>query len=536
MIKYDKLFWSPTWLVLLLILLLSAGIRYRMLDVPLERDEGEYAYAGQQILKGVVPYKQLFSMKLPGVFAVYAGMLALFGETQRAIHFGLLLVNSATAISLFFLGKRVIDPLAGLVAAGTFAVLSLGQHVQGMWANAEHFVILFVVAGFLLLLKAIEDDVPWLLFGSGLSLGLGFLMKQHGAFLVACGGMYLLFVHWCRQPVNGKRSASQFAIFTAGAVIPYGMTCLIMFLAGVFDDFWFWTFEYARMYGSQLPFSDAWAGLKDRGFPILESAPLIWMLSGMGLIALIWDKQTRRSSIFIALFTLCSFGAVCPGYYFRPHYFILMLPASALLAGVGTSALRNAIPSFRPRMLKYGLPVLLVVASLSVALYQQRQFLFKMTPVHACRETYPLRPFPESIEIARYIRAHTGQDDRIAVIGSEPQIYFYSDRRSASGYIYMYPLMEGQAYALEMQKRMIREIESVRPKFIIFVRIHTSWLMQAHSHRLLFAWFNDYRDRYYTLVGLIELFDDNSSYYLAPDLVWPPTSSNWIGILKRNAG
>ena len=38
------------WLVVLLVLLSVGFIRFRLLDVPLERDEGEYAYAGQLIL------------------------------------------------------------------------------------------------------------------------------------------------------------------------------------------------------------------------------------------------------------------------------------------------------------------------------------------------------------------------------------------------------------------------------------------------------------------------------------------------------
>ena len=49
-------------------------------------------------------------------------------------------------------------------------------------------------------------------------------------------------------------------------------------------------------------------------------------------------------------------------------------------------------------------------------------------------------PFPEAIQIANYIRTHTGKDSRIAILGSEPEIPFYADRRSATGYIYMYGL------------------------------------------------------------------------------------------------
>jgi hypothetical protein len=38
----------------------------------LERDEGEYAYAGQLMLQGIPPYQLAYTMKLPGPFAAYA--------------------------------------------------------------------------------------------------------------------------------------------------------------------------------------------------------------------------------------------------------------------------------------------------------------------------------------------------------------------------------------------------------------------------------------------------------------------------------
>ncbi len=46
---------NSKWIGLLLALTLvfTAAIRIRLLAVPLERDEGEYAYAGQRILLGV---------------------------------------------------------------------------------------------------------------------------------------------------------------------------------------------------------------------------------------------------------------------------------------------------------------------------------------------------------------------------------------------------------------------------------------------------------------------------------------------------
>src|SRR5215470_17892597 len=63
------------------IMLAAAAIRLRMLNVALDRDEGECAYAGQIILHGEPPYLHVYNMKLPGTYYAFAASMALFGQT-----------------------------------------------------------------------------------------------------------------------------------------------------------------------------------------------------------------------------------------------------------------------------------------------------------------------------------------------------------------------------------------------------------------------------------------------------------------------
>ncbi|OQY58527.1 MAG: hypothetical protein B6245_11415 [Desulfobacteraceae bacterium 4572_88] len=519
---------------LLLIILCAAGIRWHLLEIPLERDEGEYAYAGQLILQGIPPYEQMYNMKLPGVYAAYACILTIFGQTHMGIHLGLLFINAATIVLIFLVARRVAGAISGISAAACFALLSVSQSVQGVFANAEHFVILPAVGGALLLLRGTEDERPCALFFSGLLMGTGFLMKQHGVAFMAFGSVYLLAKQLGRRPVNLRHLILQCALFSAGAVIPYGLTCLILALAGVFDKFWFWTVEYAMAYASQVPPGLAWELFSDRALRIGGSAPLIWMLSGFGLIALFLNKQLRSKSFFIFIFAAFSFMAICPGFYFRPHYFVLLLPAAALLAGVGIRFLADALEKRHLHVARYRLPVLLLIICLLVSFFQQREFLFQMTPAQACRATYGRNPFPESLEISKAIRTLTKKEDRIAVIGSEPQIYFYSDRRSATGYIYMYAMMEHHDFAMQMQKEMIQEIESASPEILVMVNVRTSWLTRPDSHQLLFEWLRTYQTEHYTLVGLAEISKKEATvYHWIPNVKWPPKSPAWVAVMKR---
>ena len=58
--------------VIVVILFAAALIRLRLAGAPLERDEGEYAYAGQLVLQGVPPYQLAYNMKFPETYYAYS--------------------------------------------------------------------------------------------------------------------------------------------------------------------------------------------------------------------------------------------------------------------------------------------------------------------------------------------------------------------------------------------------------------------------------------------------------------------------------
>src|SRR5216683_5227496 len=137
-----------------LVILLFAGIRWRVREMPLERDEGEYAYAGQLILQGIPPYEIAYNMKLPGTYVAYAAILRTFGETAAGIHLGLLVVNGLTTVMMFFLARRLYGDLVGATAAASYGLLSTSEGVLGLAGHATHFVIFFAIAGLLFLVAA----------------------------------------------------------------------------------------------------------------------------------------------------------------------------------------------------------------------------------------------------------------------------------------------------------------------------------------------------------------------------------------------
>jgi hypothetical protein len=155
--------------------------------------------------------------------------------------------------------------------------------------------------------------------------------------------------------------------------------------------------------------------------------------------------------------------------------------------------------------------------------------------VKVSRLFYGGNPFPESLEIAEYLKQNSSPDDTVAVIGSEPQIYFYSNRRAATSYIYAYPLMEPHPYASQMQQEMISQIEAAKPKFLIFVNVSTSWLTAPSSPTHIFEWFDRFNRQYYDLVGVIDIVAADRTIYRWDQQAasYKPTSDHWVAVYKR---
>jgi hypothetical protein len=519
------------------VLAVVAAIRLRLLEFPLERDEGEFAYMGRLLLQGVAPYGEAASMKWPGTYLAYAAIMALFGETTSGIHAGLLLVTLGSSALLFVLARRIAGSVGGATAAAAHAVLAIGVPTLGLAAHATHFVVLFALGGMVLLTAGGRIGWGRTLAAGGL-FGLAALMKQAGA---AFGLFAVGWLVWRGVfQVEGKRDwrglAVQMGALGAGGLLPLLATALWLWWAGVWPQFWLWTVLYAKSYATLVTPAEGLPMLGSELGSLWAAAPGWWAAAAVGLVVLLGRRELRRWRVFVVGFAVLSFAAVCPGWYFRAHYFLLFLPAVALLAGIAVGALAEAGVRRFPPWLGAAVPAGLLLAATAPSLWVGRAVFFQLAPAQACRVVYGLNPFPESVEVGRYLREHTGPGARIAVVGSEPQIYFYAQRRAATPYLYTYPLMELQPYAERMQREFIQGMEAADPDYLVYVSAPTSWGRREGSRTDVFEWFTRYQSRRFQLVGLVDIqSSERTAYYWAdqPGEV-RPQSSVWLAVLRNN--
>jgi len=522
------------------VLVLAFAMRTRLLAIPLGRDEGVYATIGWSILEGTPLYTGPVDLQMPGLWILYAGFMALFGTTSTAIHAGLLLANLVSIVLVFLLGRRLLDPAGGVIAAAGFAALSLTQRMLGFTANAEHFILVFALGGAVLLLRALDSGRRREFFLAGLVAGLAFMVKQQGVFFTGFVGAYALYALMCSGVGSRRSNLSNLALVAAGTLTPLACFCLWFAVNGVFDEFFFWAFRYSATYGTGTSLEDSLGFLRQNALPILPHTAFYCGLAAVGLFAGLREpggaKRDPARTVFLVGFGLFSALAVVPGLYFRHHYFLLMVPAVALLNAAAAAAVLRRIGSGRSQ-------ATLAAAGLSLlALAQwaipQSGYLFRFSPDEIARNTYRNTPVVELVAVAEKIASHSESDDALLVMGSEPQLYLYARRRPASSLIVMYPMMWAPpTMALELQRRTIREIEAAVPKFVVVVVAASSWARRIESEGLIFDWFDTYASNY-RKVGAVEMDYPRPSRYFWGEEVrnFVPGTRSYLWLLERLPG
>jgi hypothetical protein len=187
------------------------------------------------------------------------------------------------------------------------------------------------------------------------------------------------------------------------------------------------------------------------------------------------------------------------------------------------------------KVLRLAFPVATTLIALLSPMASHADVFFQYSPFDVTRATYGGNPFPEAKTVSRFLEEWSSPEDRIAIIGSEPEIFFYSKRRSATGYIYHYSVIEPQPYALQMMKEMIGEIESAAPRFLLYVQVEPTWYKVPESVSQLLQWYRRYADSCYTLKARYEYLGENAPLMVIDEeaLQKPPQQVYFMVIYER---
>jgi 4-amino-4-deoxy-L-arabinose transferase-like glycosyltransferase len=472
----------PRWraaLPLLAAIVVSLLLRALVADIPLERDEGEYAYIAQRWLLGELPYRDAFDQKPPGVFACYGVLFALGGRSPAAIHWGSHLFLVLAALALWRLLRDEAGARAAALAALALLAMALDAAVLGGTANTEVFALLPLCAGMLSAMRGTREGAARHWLAAGAWGGAALLCKQVTAPVVALWGLAALASAW-RDGRGGRagRALRRAGLVAGGVALVVAPVCAWFAWRGAWTPFW------DAVVGHNLAYS---AGVPWRLYPALllavlrplavHQAPAL-LAAGLGLLVA-RRRHGDAAALALLAWLLASLAAASVGGRFREHYLLLLLPPLAALAGLGIDALGARAP--RPRALLLGCALIVV----SWPLLADRPYWFAPSPLAASRHVYGFNPFPESVALARVVAARSSPEDRVFVFGSEPQLLYHAARRSASRYIFLYPLYSGAPDDAARQREVLAELLRRPPRFVVLVSTPASFLPAPGSPRIL---------------------------------------------------
>jgi hypothetical protein len=123
-------------------------------------------------------------------------------------------------------------------------------------------------------------------------------------------------------------------------------------------------------------------------------------------------------------------------------------------------------------------------------------------------QLYGGNPFPEAAPTGRWIAARSAPDDRVFVYGSEPELLFHARRRSASRYIFVYPLTMPLGEAPARQREALADIDAAHPRFVVGVFVRSSTLDQPGTPPELRQGLRERIERDYQLAAVVPFADD----------------------------
>ena len=468
----------PWWLAFGIITTIYVLLRLNAVGVPLDRDEGVFGYAGQQILQGGQVYRYVVDHKPPGVFYIYALALNFFPPTAEGVHWFLHIYNFLTLLALWFLMQRRFSyGWAPFWGAFCYAVFSASPAIQGFTASAEMLMLLLIVISLLLAVEAAKRPRAYLICASGAAGAVACCIKPTALTSIAFAGVYLVAATRRADSLGGGwlpgESARRLFWWCAGGAIVAGAVAGYFKAVGLFPEFVYWSFTHNVDYAGQVPLSQTISRWTQAVGYIVRGD---FAVASLGVAAGFWNLRHRKEeSLFVLGFLLFSLAGTLPGFSY-PHYFAQLAPAIALASGWALAMISES-GSVRSRSAIAAAAVVLVL----IPVWVHRDYFLESSPDLISRRIFGANPFPESEEISQYLALHTSPQDEIFIFGSEPQILLQAKRKSASPFVMIYPLMREYSRYQEFQERVWQDIVNNSPAYILVVNIPTSTLWDGRA-------------------------------------------------------
>ena len=493
------------WTALLAEWLLAAICLSPLLLLPLARDQGHFAYTGQVILDGGLPYRDVFDQKGPATHFTFALALALFGQTVWGVRCLFFLVALLTTRLAAAVGQRLAGIPARLPCALAMA-LALVQGDEGTaWhsGQVEDLLLALQLAAVCIYSKEASQTSRWRATLAAGLLGLACLYKP----TAVLPSVAVLAIAGACLPRTERTARLSYKTWLACSLGGFSLPPLIAlaYLAarGAFHDFWIVVVDFNSAYAElkngfikglgmlvtrwgRLTVLASWGALSIRARSARTADRLMWGLAGANLAMIVWQGK------------------------YWPYHWTPLVGCLAIFAGISAAQVADQLRQRFGRRSPAAIPamVALLLAAVPVDLKYLSGMWSGTFQVAAGRQS--LDEFRSRFECgavgadahrqaAEYIRSRTSPGDTMLVWGYETVVNFLADRRAPTRFAVDRILcLDGFKRQADWRAEFLDSLSQSPPAYIVLVDHNgTSMWRESTDELRRFPEFHDLLSRDY---------------------------------------
>ncbi len=500
--------------ILAALLALLIGLALPVLTFPIGSDQGTFAVIGQAILDGKRPYLDVWDIKTPGIYYVYAATLAVVGPSMGGLHILDLLICAVVGLTLYWLGRRMAGRRVGILACTGFTAY---YFTESFWSLAQNDGVALISMSLAVVATIKAGDGGrgarrWAALAGVLAVIIVWFKYPFVLFdgmLVVAYLLRVLSVPTSDRAAQRRNLRSGAAAFVGGAALASVISLGLLAAGGLLDAL-IENLYIAAAYNAsagEMPnlFNTLFQGEGALSRFRSWKEPLALLLA-WGLLR--WRvprvRQTEPGWWLVWLWLLAAIGLLVIQVKGYPYHWLPILPPLILLAADafdrlalglwrllrGWRVLPGVLNRRRWLWAATGLALVFMLAMLwrilwlpNLAYFTGHKSYAEFLHGHGAIGFDPA----ESVAVADYLQAHASEGETLFIYGFRPEVYMLSKLRPANRFIVNHYLI-ADWYPQEWRRENVDALWLTMPAYVLVLQgDFTPWATgrEADSHMLL---------------------------------------------------